>query len=256
MTRHLLLVAVIAACAPRTGELEDPPSIATDEGRRAVWRDLARWYIDNKAPDQALEMVKRVRDTGYDDDELSLIQARAMLAQGMPDEARVILEAQARKHPKDHDILGALGIVYSDLGLYDQAVEVLTTAVAIDDQDAVNRNNLGFILLGLGRCEEAKAQLEAVLSLDPTQARYRNNLAFALVCLGEHQRALKLFRTTLPEAEARYNMGIAYERLDRVPSAILQYREVLAISPDHAGARDALSRLAPLETAAPTEGPR
>ena len=111
------------------------------------------------------------------------------------------------------------------------------------------RNNLGFVLMGMGRCEEAVEELQKVLDADGTNARYRNNLAFALVCQGDGQRALKLFRSTGPEADARYNMGIAYERLGKFPSAILQYREALAADPEHVGAREALATLESAEAA-------
>jgi Flp pilus assembly protein TadD len=243
----LSFALLLTGWAAHGGEIEDAPSYTTEEGRRAVWRDLAKWYIDNHMPEQALDMVKRVRETGADDDELVLSQAKALLAQGMTEESRNILEGLHRRRPRDASVLGTLGIVYSDLGLYEQAAEVLTTAAAVAPDDPAIRNNLGFILLGLGRCQDAQEHLEAVLALDATNARYRNNLAFALVCVGEHQRALKLFRSSLPEAEARFNMGLAYERLDSVPAAILQYREVLVIAPDHAGAKEALARLGPSE---------
>jgi Flp pilus assembly protein TadD len=252
----LTLALLLSSGAARSGEIEEPPSYTTDEGRRAVWRDLAKWYIDNRMPQQALDMVKRVRETGYNDDELVLIQAKALLAQGMTEESRNILEDLHRRRPRDPAVLGTLGIIYSDLGMYDQSVELLTTAATVAPDDAAIRNNLGFVLMGLGRCADAQEHLEAVLALDATNGRYRNNLAFALVCVGEHQRALKLFRSTLPEAEARFNMGLAYERLDSVPAAILQYREVLAIAPDHAAAKEALVRLGPSDTnpEPPTEG--
>lgn len=233
--------------------------------RVALWQDLAEWYISNQLEEQALEMVSRLREAGEHTPELDLIQARAMAAQGMPDEARAILEELVRKTPRDARPWNVLGVVYSDLGEYDLAVTTIQRAIELEPENAASQNNLGFLLFGLGRCDEATPVLERATQIDPTNGRYRNNLAFSLVCSGDAQRALKLFRSTGTEAEARYNLGLAYERLEKYPSAILQYQESIKASPDYAEAKAALERLAPLgllpdgaappaETNIPTQG--
>ena len=132
---------------------------------------------------------------------------------------------------------------YAPTNFHTQNIEAFAAAVKLDDGDAATQNNLGFLLLSGGRCAEALPHLERAVQVDPSTTRYRNNLAFALVCEGEAQRALQLFRSTGTEAQARYNMGVAYERVDKIPSAILQYQAALAADPEHAGATEALTRL-------------
>jgi Flp pilus assembly protein TadD len=242
----LALGTACGAARRSTGSAEEIPAWRTEDGQKGVWRDLAVWYIDNDMPDKALEMITRLRESGADSAELLLLQGRALVAQGMPEEARTVLELareDMRKDPRPHQ---ELGIVYADLGEYDLAVESLRTALQFDADDTRTRNNLGFLLLAMDLCEEATAELEQVLAADASNSRYRNNLAFSLVCSGEPTRALKLFRSTGSEAEARYNMGVAYERLDKLSSALLQYQQALEVDPKHEPAREALTRLEPL----------
>ena len=74
--------------------------------------------------------------------------------------------------------------------------------------------------------------LQKAVEADPSSRKYRNNLGFALICAGDVKRALQLFRSTSSEADARYNVGVAYERLDKLPSAILQYEAALENKPE------------------------
>jgi Flp pilus assembly protein TadD len=235
---------LLSACsaAQRNTVLEPIPAWRTDEGRVGVWRDLAAWYIDNNMPMQAMEMVTRLRENGSDTPELLLIQGRALLEQGMTEEARHILRDAASQMPKDPRPLQSLGIVQADLGEIELAIETFKRALEREDHTAT-RNNLAFLLLTQGECEDATDHFEQVLSSDATSVRYRNNLAFSLVCVDEPQRALKLFRSTTDEAGARYNMGVAYERLAKYPSAQLQYRQALTTNPDHDASLEAIARL-------------
>jgi tetratricopeptide (TPR) repeat protein len=198
-------------------------------------------------PGEAMSMVARLRAAGEDSVELDLIQGRALLAQGMPEEALHVLEQVAKDMPTDPRPHRALGVAYTDLQRFDEAVAQLEKAVSLAPNDAATLNNLGFLELSLGQCTSAVEHLEHVIALDGTSSRYRNNLAFALVCVGEAQRALSLFRSTGFEADARYNMGVAYERLDKLPPAIAQYQAALEADAEHKRAQDALARLqAPL----------
>ncbi|HMV65395.1 MAG TPA: tetratricopeptide repeat protein [Myxococcota bacterium] len=236
---HLAL-ALLLATAGATDKKD------ADANRIDLWRDMAQWYIDNHLTEQALEMVSRLREAGEQSPELDLIQARVLVAQGVPDEALHLLEQLVPRMPKDARPLQTLGVVYSDLGDYEKAIASLRRAIELEPNNAATHNNLGFLLMGVGRCADATQALERATELDSSSGRYRNNLAFALVCAGEAQRALKLFRSTGSEADARYNMGLAYERLGSLPSAILQYQEALVADERHAGATEAMARLAPL----------
>lgn len=245
-----------AGCMPKQRPQDMPeeiPKWKSEEGRKKTWRDMARWYNDNNLPGEALEMVQRLRESGEDTVELSIIQGRSLAAQGLPSEARNVLETIVDKHPRNAEVLQSLGVVYADLNEVDLAIRTFERALQLDETHTPTRNNLGFLLLAQGRCDEAVTHLSQVIEDDGTSARYRNNLAFALVCSGDQERALKLFRSTADEADARYNMGVAFERVDALDNAILQYEHALRYDPDHAAAMAALARLS-LDASPPPDG--
>ena len=263
--RALPVLLLLSACgAPRAGsnralraQIEPTPAWRTEEGRLKIWRDLAEWYVDNNLPAQAIEMVLRLRDHGEDDMALDLLQARALVAQGVPEEADHLLQRLLREQPRHPGVHQTLGIVQADLGEIDKAIKTFRRALELDDSHTPTRNNLGFLLMAHGACEEAVTELEVVLESNPAVARYRNNLAYALVCSGEPARALSLFRSTHPsEADVRYNMGLAYERIDSLPSAELQYREALVADPHHLEATEALARLEAADSPLPNPTPQ
>lgn len=260
MRSHLpLLLLGLAACTPDPARLrsqanvvEEMPAWRTEEGRKAIWHDVARWAIDNGLPDEALAMVARLHEAGEHSPELDVIQARALHAQGLPSEARAKLDQVVKAAPRSADAWRALGVVLADLKDTQGAVDALRRALKLDADDTATRNNLGFLLLALDQCPEAVEHLTRCVSEDGTSARYRNNLAFALVCAGDTGRALDLFRSTGTEVDARYNLGLAHERMGRIPDALIEYEQALALDPDYPPAKDALARL---ETGTPTSTP-
>lgn len=235
---------VTSTTTPRLGADREEPKWRTPEGRQAVWRDMAWWYVDNGMAKDAMEMVDRLRADGVEAPYLDVIQARALAVDGLPAEAERMLRDVVAAHPKEASAWRALGVVYVDLARTDQALSAFQQAVELEPDDAKTLNNFGFVLLSAGRCEEAQGTLEQAVEQDGKSARYRTNLAFALVCTGEARRALDLLRSVLPEADARYNLGIAYENLDKAPAAVLQYEQALDVDPDHELAAEALERLA------------
>lgn len=236
---------------------EPIPKWRTEAGRIQAWRELAAWYIDNGLAAEALKMVDALHEAGEYGHELDVIQARAMLAQGVPSEAVNLLQNAVKQAPQADGAWDALGIAYFDLARLEESAAAFERALRIEPARTATRNNLAFVMLAQGRCADAVPHLERVLGEQGGVLRYRNNLAFALVCDGQPQRALDLFRSVLPEADARYNMGVAYERLDKLPSAVLQYQQAIEIDPEHEAAADALARLTDdiVTPVVPTGGP-
>ncbi len=145
--------------------------------------------------------------------------------------------------PRDPRPLKTLGVLYADLERVDEAVQMLEKATRLAPDDAAALNNLGFLYLCQERYPQARQVLEQAIGLDGTEGRYRNNLAFALVAVGEHHEALRIFRSTGTEGDARYNLGVAFERMGKTPSALLQYEHALRAQPDHGSAAASITRL-------------
>ncbi len=245
----LIALLLVGGCArdparmAARASIEATPSWKTEEGRKEIWRDVANWAIENNLPDEALSMVSRLREAGENTSDLDVIQARALAAQGLPEEARGMLATVVQNEPRNAAAWRAYGVVLADLGKRDEAIDAFRRALKFNAEDVPTRNNLGFLLMAADACEEAVEHLTAVVAADGTSARYRNNLAFATACAGDHDRALDLFQSTGTGADARFNLGLAYERMGRVSDAIVQYEEAIRYDPQYPPARDALARL-------------
>ncbi len=113
------------------------------------------------------------------------------------------------------------------------------------------RAQLGYLALIEGRPEEAARLLREALAGqwhgDPTaRVAAFANLAAALLALGRtreaRERAEEAVREAPDSAEARFTLSHVLEQLGERDEAVRQYRQVLALDPRHARAREALRR--------------
>ena len=79
--------------------------------------------------------------------------------------------------PEDAFSHTTLGIVYYSQAKYDDAVNELTKAVAIQPKNATAHNYLGITASQKGWQESAQKELETACALDPTYADAHFNLA-------------------------------------------------------------------------------
>jgi Flp pilus assembly protein TadD len=190
--------------------------------------------------------------------QVDLLQARALAKEGLLGAAEPLLMSVLEDIPRDPKPWATLGVLYADSERIPEAIEALEHARSLDTTDAAVLNNLGFLYLIEMRFEDARDVLKDAIGLDGTQSLYRNNLAFALVGLDNHVEALRLFRTTNSESEARYNLGLAFARIGKSTSARIQLERALTLDPEHELAKETLASLTtdavPEEALEPSEG--
>jgi tetratricopeptide (TPR) repeat protein len=204
----------------------------------------------------------------------------AYLRAGRTDEAAPHFEAALAVQPGDADGRANLGNVALRAGKTEEARRAFEAALAIDPDHSVALTNLGRILLDEERVDEAIARLEHALRVDPVNGEAHSNLGLALMGLDRLDEAephlreatrilpdavswnnlaiLELERDRVEDAvaafrrageadpqfpEARYNLGLALERLDRTDDAEAAYRAALAIEPGYLRARASLGAL-------------
>ncbi len=183
-----------------------------------------------------------------------LERGKEQIAEGLEDEPEIRAE-----------ILGTLGSVYSNLGVYEEAVELKRRALQVRRQEdpsdrpelAKDVNNLASILYATGDYEGAESHFREALEmrqrlgqdeadLDTTM----NNLASTLTQRGEYQEAERLYRQVLeirrrifgprdPKvATALYSLGSLqsengdFERAEPLLRQALEIRS-RAFGPDH-----------------------
>ena len=172
------------------------------------------------------------------------------------------------------DALNLLGIIAAQTQRPQQAIELLSKAVAVNPNHAIAHSNLGNLLCDLQRHEEALESFGRALTLNPDDAdthykrsgilgtlkRYDealescnnalkirsdyaealNNRGNALGCLKRPNEALESFERALkikPDyAEAVNNRGAVLRNLKRLNEALESYNHALTIAPDYAEA--------------------
>ncbi|MBM7115636.1 tetratricopeptide repeat protein [Archangium primigenium] len=118
-----------------------------------------------------------------------LYQGGEMLAQGLLNEARVLLERAHQLQPRNEKGRNLLGLAYFKLGHFDRAAEVYEALVRDNPVDATLRVNLGLVYLKTNALQRAMREFEAATDLQPDHKKAHNYLGLALAQAGEYGRA-------------------------------------------------------------------
>jgi tetratricopeptide (TPR) repeat protein len=133
-----------------------------------------------------------------------------------------------------------LGRLLVERGQLEDAIAHYEKAIAINPADAEAQNNLGITLFGLGRRDEAIAHYRKALEIQPHYGEASCNLASALIAKGDLDGAISRYADCLAaipdQEEARYNLASALLRRGRIDEAIDQYQKLLQVHPDSADA--------------------
>jgi tetratricopeptide (TPR) repeat protein len=133
-----------------------------------------------------------------------------------------------------------LGRLLVERGQVNDAIAHYERAAAINPADAAAQNNLGVTLFGIGRTDDAIAHYQKALEIRPDYAEASCNLANVLIAKGDFNGAIARYRACLAvipdQEEAQYNLASALLRIGRTDDAIVEYQKVLQMHPDSADA--------------------
>jgi tetratricopeptide (TPR) repeat protein len=183
--------------------------------------------------------------------------------------------------PNNPHALHLLGVLASQVGQNDSAVEYLRRAIAQNPTAAQYQCNLGAALVTAGRIEEAIETYQRVLVLQPDLPEAYASLGIAQMRLGQFAGAVESLETAIKSkpndfkildslgsalsqngrqedavrilqralalrsdfAPTHHTLGNALVRLDRFDEAIVEYRAALALRPDYAAVQCSLAGL-------------
>src|SRR5213078_3667672 len=137
------------------------------------------------------------------------------------------------------DAHAALGVLY-DVQMRPEAEAEHRAAVKLAPKNPAYLNNLGFSLFLRQHYKEAVTVYESAARLAPLSRRVRTNMGFACAALGDLRRAAREFQMGGTEAEAKNNLGFAYERRGDMSNAYDLYVEALRLDPKAGRARSNL----------------
>jgi tetratricopeptide (TPR) repeat protein len=135
------------------------------------------------------------------------------------------------------DSLHLLGVIATQVGRHDLAVDLIGKAIAIDGQVDSYHSNLGFALQQLGRLDDAIASYRKALRLKPRFPEAHNNLGNALLQQGRMADAAAAYRQAIAlnpaYPEAHNNLGLALLGQGGLDEAVACYRKAIDFRPDY-----------------------
>jgi len=153
-------------------------------------------------------------------------------------EAEELYRQVLEKSPEHPEPLHYLGVIAYQRGQYEQAVEQIGRAIALDSRQAAFRSNLGLALQALGRREEARAAYERALELRPEYPDALSNLGLLLHECGEMGRAAACYERAVKlqprHVDALYNWGNLLQDRGEAVAAVQRYQQALQLAPHRA----------------------
>jgi len=157
------------------------------------------------------------------------------------------LRAVAAECPDDAGALAALGGLDLDAGANEEAIQLLSKAVALNPADAELRAQLARGWAQAGDLAKAAAELRQAERLKPEDAEMHSALSQVLAATGELEAAIveakKALKLREEDADGWSNLGVLEARTGHPDDARRDFEHALRIQPDHAQARANLARL-------------
>lgn len=141
----------------------------------------------------------------------------------------------------------SMGICYTDLGRYQEALKKFHEALKLDNNLAVDANfNFGIVYSKLGEPEKAIKHYQEAIKVNPKSALPNLNLGLIFFKQKKFKEAVQPLRAAIrlsPKMarEANFKLGVALMKLKRYKDAVKPLREAVQITPENEKVRDFLA---------------
>jgi predicted O-linked N-acetylglucosamine transferase (SPINDLY family) len=160
-------------------------------------------------------------------------------------EAQQVYRQILSQQPSNPDALHYLGVLASQSGRNDIALDLIRRSIAIKPGWAEAHYALGNALKAMGQVKEAIAAFRQAIALKPVFPEAYLNLGVALIETGDIDGAIAAYRQAIilrsNFPEAYNNLGNALREKRDQPGAIAAFREAVAIKPDYGQAHNNLA---------------
>ncbi|MES2126181.1 MAG: tetratricopeptide repeat protein [Pseudomonadota bacterium] len=161
-------------------------------------------------------------------------------------EAELLYQQVLQAAPDHPDALHLLGVLASQVGMHDVALDLISHAINVHPTSLMHFN-LGNAHKALGRLDGAVASYRAALAMQPDYPDACRNLGIALQAGGQYADAIAAFRQAIAlapaYAEVYANMGAALREQGRADEAMNSYRRAISLKPGLAEAHTNLGVL-------------
>ncbi len=205
----------------------------------AAWTSAATILIGAGRPDQALDLLQ-----GSPSDVKSVPVVRwrfglALAATGKLAEAAAILES-AVEDDRNADIMNSLGVVYAELGRFDDGRRILQRALESNPNGAGTWNNLGVLELNAKNRPAAADAFRHAVRSDPNYADAWRGLGAAVVTTNPAE-AISAWEKTIAlqprDYDTLFNLGVTLAGV-RPGDALPVLRRFIAEAPRERYGRD------------------
>jgi pentatricopeptide repeat protein len=162
------------------------------------------------------------------------------------------------QEPNNVAALHGLASLYVDMNDHDRAIATYQKALKLAPKDAALPFELGMAHARWKEFEPAIANLKIALTLDPENKQCANTLGHCLARAGRYEEALEVFKKSVGEAMAHYNLARMLHHLNQDDLSRKHLALALSFEPQMTEARDLLLQLTaaqPVEESPPAHRP-
>jgi len=178
-------------------------------------------------------------------------QALKFIQDGRLDDARIYLEELLRQDPRNADLLYNLGMLYTDLGKPEKAIELLQRSIEFAPSHVNAHVALGYACQRAGDIERAKKYSLKALEIDPNNPYALKNLGGIFGREGDNLKAFNYIRRSFEinsnDPQTVYGLAFTYKCFGDFEGADKYYRMLLNMqAPDQLKslAKDGLREIA------------
>ncbi len=174
------------------------------------------------------------------------IESGALILAGYTNEARTLLDNSLNKYPNETDLLFARVLLFDNLGDQAGSEQDLRQIIRMRPDDARALNHLGYMLADqTTRYDEALELLERAIALEPEDPAIIDSLGWVQYKLGRYEEALANLRrafVVFPDHEVASHVGEVLWQMGRKDEAIEVWRDALETTPDSELIREVVER--------------
>jgi tetratricopeptide (TPR) repeat protein len=164
-------------------------------------------------------------------------QGQMLESRSQLDEAAVEYEKALKSNPNHVKAMEAVAHLYTRQQNYDDAIAMWRRYVKAMNGTADAYNNLAYCQDLAGWYAQAEHSYERAIEADPRHLYARVNFGLMLARHGRGTEGLCHLQCVLTPAEARYNLGLAYEEVGNTSAAQKEFRKAVEIDPDFGDAK-------------------
>jgi arylsulfatase A-like enzyme/tetratricopeptide (TPR) repeat protein len=202
---------------------------------------------NNAQYSDSAQLLEQILKTDPENPQARLLLASNYVELKRSDEAADILRNMLGEDPENIRALVLLANILQDEGNPEEVVRLCQSAVKVDERNTQALAMMGQAYMDMHNFKLALPWLQKAVQIQPKLTQHQLNLAACQIGLKQYKEAeetLTLLVHDHPKFPlAHFHLGLLYEDEERIPDAIKEYEQEIALNPNGFMARFNLGRL-------------